>query len=299
MIKIVQKKKTFEEENKMEKVKEEETSKEKERAATKENEQQDMEIQKLLEEDPLITYFTNMVKDNPYTKEWGTQKINGFLKYAYLKKIQNLCTTIIEDNYYLTINMDISEMEAIWNSFYSIIKDMNEGNMMEKLPFIEVILSVLNTLYKNISTSNEGMAINTYLNYKINKEVVNACIIAPINEKEEIKFKSKYLMMDYKEIEEIDLIENKIKINVASKDEERLMENKVQKFDVITLMIELSYHAFRNSNVFFRLFDHVKENEIYLNCLHIAKNKSVLIHIRGYLKRKILFYVFLIFLAFY
>ena len=213
----------------------------------------EMILKKKLEEkystNSVLEYFKKFITDDVVeTKIWGTVNLNNFLKYAHFSAIKDLCTNILKNNNYLLEKMGLKKIGALWKNFYLNSKDLTSSQT-------DIIISVLNTLYENISTQNEGFALNTYLKYDLNMKWIKMGVVKFCKGEQD---DSKILQIVGNEDIKIDLIDKDL-------DEEKL---KMQK--IMENLLMLTYHIMRNSSCFLKFQN--TSDEPYEIALHIVKN---------------------------
>ena len=132
--------------------------------------------------EPVLSFLDGFIRKKPFGNNapqiWGTEKINEFLEQATKKEIQNLCREIIDKNNYFVSLIGIQEMQQLWEIFWENMKEVASASTVnDKILSLEIHITVLNTLYKNISTHSSGLGLNTFLNYRVIKQHIKPAIL--------------------------------------------------------------------------------------------------------------------------
>ena len=132
--------------------------------------------------DPVLSFLDGFIRKKPFGNNapqiWGTEKINEFLEQATKKEIQNLCREIIDKNNYIVSLIGIQEMQQLWEIFWQNMKEVADADSVnDNINSLEIHITVLNTLYKNISTHSSGLGLNTFLNYRVIKKHIKPTIL--------------------------------------------------------------------------------------------------------------------------
>jgi hypothetical protein len=252
------------------------------------NQKEKNEIERHEQKDKIVDFVKNFLSKPPLGSTapqiWATENINKFLNKAEQSEIQQLFKEIIKNNTYFVSLLGVDEIAKYWRKFSNESREFATKLPSQKLTQLKVFATVLDTIYKNISTQNEGLGLNSYLKYRMKFSYIKHAIV-------EIKGAN---------AENLDLIinssEKRISLSDKSQkvDETKNIEREQEEY--IKILMDLTFHVMRNYNVA-RKFGYVLKDEAFDNCKNIITDtnthaKSLKVDLLEYLSTAFFTHVF-------